>query len=366
MPSLPHLLQYALNAVLFLLFASVLLAVYKQIVKSVPKATGDEALAKLVDDKRNRWTTHKLAVAVVDLKASTTVRQAFITCDAEHRFELGTLTQGLTGLLVADAVTRRGLPFTMPMANTFPELGDKIGAETLQSLVTHTSGLPRLPLSSVPRSYATQLFGISPLPKRGPDMVKLAAKQPLRRRGRFTPSLLGAALAGELVAAHADMSFPEVMQQRIFQPVGMTNTTVSVEDHKGRRGWTSIGRRALLWKVDGYAPAVGAMSNLTDMTTLATRILTGKAPGRKALEAIDGVETGIIDRSSGMFWQVEQLAQTRRRMVWLDGMTTGYSSFVALMPENKRAVIVLSDCNAGPITRKLAMDVASWAANNSN
>ena len=69
-------------------------------------------------------------------------------------FEIGSVTKVFTSLLLADAVGRRELSLSDPIATYLPagvgvpERGGKTIA--LQDLATHTSGLPRLPVNFKP------------------------------------------------------------------------------------------------------------------------------------------------------------------------------------------------------------------------
>lgn len=60
--------------------------------------------------------TRRLAVVIVDLNdEQIPVQQAFIDADEDTPFEIGSVTKGLTGLLVADAVERGELTLDTPL-----------------------------------------------------------------------------------------------------------------------------------------------------------------------------------------------------------------------------------------------------------
>ena len=362
MTTLLRLLGLAINAGATLLIVWLLLALYRQVVKSVPRASGDPDLAGFVQRQRNRWTTHRLAVATVDLHAAVTVRSAFVGADGDTPFELGTAGQTLTGLLVADAAGRREVGLDRPLTALAPDLGEPLGGRTLRSLVTHTSGLPDRPTASSVRSALAGLAALDPFP-RDADLVTAASRARLRPQ-RFSPSVLGAALAGRLVARRASMPYAELLERRILAPLGLDSTSARPDAHRIRRGWTSIGRRAATWRTEAYAPAVGVVTTLTDMTTLIRALASGRAPGNAALAARNAAEIGP-HRLSAVLWQVDTDADTGGRIVWQDGQSGGYSAYLAVVPEAGRGVVVLSDCAAAPITRRLGLQVAAWLGGSS-
>jgi CubicO group peptidase (beta-lactamase class C family) len=91
----------------------------------------------------------------------------------------------------------------------------------------------------------------------------------------------------------------------------------------------------------GFAPAGGVISTLGDMARLAVALLDGSAPGLGSLTPIEGVATAGPNRASGMFWVIESDPGTDRKMIWHNGQTGGYSSFLGLAPHSGRAMIVL-------------------------
>lgn len=64
-------------------------------------------------------------------------------------YELGSITKTFTGMLLADAVTRKEVELDDPVASYLTELASTpAGGATLCELATHTSGLPTLPPTS--------------------------------------------------------------------------------------------------------------------------------------------------------------------------------------------------------------------------
>ncbi len=91
------------------------------VLHSVPAATGDPEVAMELDGLAGR-RTRRLAVAVVDLDAVASVRSAFIRADVRTRFEVGSVTKALTGMLLADAIDRRELSMDTTVGEVLPPL----------------------------------------------------------------------------------------------------------------------------------------------------------------------------------------------------------------------------------------------------
>ena len=329
-------------------------------------ATGDRELAAELDALVGRGT-RSTAVAVVDMDAQPPARFAFIGADAATRFEIGSITKGLTGMLLADSVERGELSLDSDVGAVVSDLaGTRFGSVTAKELCTHTAGLPRIPRSpaALARAWWSVVLGRDPY--RGtttPQLLRLAARQRLGHRGRHRYSNLGAAVLGQLMAIKAGTDYRSLLAERILRPIGMTASTVASEKEMAPRGWSSAGRRQRPWVMDAYAPAGGVVSTIGDMARLAMSLLDGSAPGHQSVLPLDGVEADRPDRASGMLWIVDSMAGTEQTMVWHNGQTGGYSAFFVLLPAAHRAVVVLANVARATEQQRIALALARGAGN---
>lgn len=316
-------------------------------------AQGDAELAQLIDQLRSP-ATRQLALAVVVVGADpTSTRSAFIDCDATTRFEIGSVTKGLTGLLLADAVARKEVDLATPIADYLPALaGSPAGRTTLAQLASHTSGLPRLPWwPFVLTGAAWYFFGTDPY--RGQRISRLARSA----RGCSTPdsgrreySNLGAALAGQAVASAAGQPYGEIARRRIFAPLRMTETAVD-PPVAAPRGWRKHGRRASPWRLGAYAPAAGVVSTSADLARLIEALLTRSAPGVSALVRSDA--------SSAFFWATDTSGGPDRMCIWHNGETGGYAAFCAVYPHTGHGVLALANRADAADLERLVREVST-------
>ncbi|MGO9872487.1 MAG: serine hydrolase domain-containing protein [Acidimicrobiia bacterium] len=319
---------------------------------------GDPELAAKLAAIAGR-TTRSVAAAVIGLRDEIRVRCAFIDAGPRTRFELGSVTKALTGMLLADAITRGEVSLGTDVGTISPNArGTELGSVTMQELCTHTSGLARVGGGHRVRARALQgaLFGTDPYRgTTGSDLLKGAARQPLSQRGRYRYSNLGAALLGELLATTAGSDYPSLLRDRIFIPIGLRASSVSARNDTAPRGWSSAGRRPRPWIMDGYAPAGAVVSTIADMADLACSLLQGSAPGKGSLVAIAGVETDRPCRETGMFWVIDRRPESDRSMIWHNGQTGGYSAFFAIFPQSERAVVVLANVARAAEPQRIAL-----------
>jgi CubicO group peptidase (beta-lactamase class C family) len=284
-------------------------------------------------------------VAVIDLSANPDSRFSFIHADGSTRFEIGSITKALTGMLLADSVQRGEIFLDTKMSDVLPATFEvEAGSITATELCTHTSGLPR----TVPRSLASlrglrySVLQLNPYHGMTPSLViKQASRQALTHRGRRRYSNLGAALLGQLVAVRGGAEFADLLRDRILRPMGMTSSEVSGNGRTAPWGTSPSGLPRQPWVMGGFAPAGGVYSTIDDMAKFARAVLNGSAPGLYSTVAFEGIPTDRPSRNSGMFWMIDSEPGTQKAMIWHNGGTGGYSSLMSIFPHLQRAVIIL-------------------------
>jgi CubicO group peptidase (beta-lactamase class C family) len=355
---------------------------------STGDATGDPDLIEQLVGLRARLT-RTIAATVVDLAAQPSARWAHLTTnkprsvmspeakvDADPRFELGSVTKALTGMLLADAVGRGELTLDTTAGEILaatPELHERtrgpLHTITLRELCTHTSGLPRLPRTpgTTGRLVRYALLGMDPYRGQSAErVIEQAAGQTLQHRGDYRYSNLGGALAGQLLAIATGSEYSALLHKRIFAPLQMTSSAVAVKGATAAWGRSRSGLGRQPWVLDGYAPAGGATSTIEDVTRLTVALVAGTAPGIESLQPLDDVAPSAPGREAGMFWIIEPLTDGDREaddaastagttLAWHNGATAGYSAFLGVARGERRGVAVLADAADSREQQRIAL-----------
>ena len=142
--------------------------------------------------------------------------------------QIASMTKSITSTLVAVLVGEGKLAFDDPISKYIPEYGRlkmrKSGAEvrspTIAECLSHTSGFPggtmgRLPDSS-PIRTSNQAGVATSLAKQG-----LAAKPGTK----FAYTFRGFAAVARCVEVVTGKRFPEILEEKLLKPLGMSNTT---------------------------------------------------------------------------------------------------------------------------------------------
>jgi CubicO group peptidase (beta-lactamase class C family) len=303
-----------------------------------PEASGDASLVERVRASAS-GVRDRLSVAVVE---GGDVRVAHFGSSDSTEYEIGSVTKTVTGSLLADAVERGEVTADSTLGDHL-ELGDSAAASvTLESLATHSSGLPRLS-SSVGQFVNAFIGNLRASDPYGASVEELVdrARDTEPGDGGFEYSNFGFALLGQALASAAGTSYGELADERVFGPLGMDDTFApdSVDDlgPDPTTGYTASGRSSDPWTLGADAPAGSVRSTLTDMVTYVRAQLDATAPGVGATAPI--ADAGD-DSRIGYAWI------TTDDVTWHNGATGGFTSWVGFDRSSGRAVVVLNNTAA--------------------
>lgn len=303
--------------------------------------TGDAALAAAA---RPYLDGHEnVGVVLID---GADERFAGFGAEDDRVFEIGSSTKTFTATLLQDAVARGEVTLDTTVQDVLGEraAGSAIADVTLRELAAHTSGLPRLDAESMASATLPQLLRQDPYGIDAPTLVDRALASPLETRGTRAYSNLGTALLGQLLAERAGVAYPALVSERILDPVGMPATTVPTTaadlPPDAPTGATAAGQPNGAWTMGGYAPAGSIRSTPADMGAYIRAAMDGTLPGSVPFEAVAPLEQG--EGEGGVGW-VRTPLDDGRNVVWHNGMTGGFASFIGYIEGEERAVVVMTD-----------------------
>lgn len=256
-------------------------------------------------------------------------------------FEIGSLTKTFTATLIAEQILNHKMNLTDPVVNYLPASvktqNGAINQVTLGELATHMSGLPRIPrgLTLAQRASFTET-----------DLMNYVAQwQPDAPIGsEFNYSNIGFGLLGYALAGEAGQPFATLLQQKILTPLGMASTSIdyAVDQSRYATGYDANGQQTMYWPKSAWAAGGAMRSTAHDMM--------------KYLEANLGIQSA---NTSPQLLRAMQLAQKplvsfdtfQQGMAWVikngvinkGGLTAGFSSGIALMPNEKMGVVILTN-----------------------
>ncbi|WP_433651628.1 serine hydrolase domain-containing protein [Micromonospora zamorensis] len=268
-------------------------------------------------------------------------------------FEIGSVTKALTGMLLADQAAAGVVRPDDPLGATWPTVTGPARDVTLAELASHRAGLPRLAPDGIlgwARILWSNVSGGNPYAGQDTDAVRSAAGRVTPdddERGEVHYSNLGPSVLGHALAARAGVAYADLLRARLLQPLGMDATVIAThaDDLPAGRahGGRASGRPLDTWSGVGYAPAgVGPWSTAEDLGRLAAATLAGTAPGADATTARFR-EDGNTHIGYGWF----TTRHGDHEVVWHNGATGGFRSYIGLERATGRAVVVLGNTDKG-------------------
>ncbi len=271
--------------------------------------------------------------------------------DGNTVFEIGSITKTFTSALLADMVQRGEVRLDDPVSKFLPaavHVPQRGGKQiTLLDLATQSSGLPRLPNNMSPANALNPYADYSVQ-----QLYDFLSHYELTRDigSQFEYSNLGVGLLGHTLALHAGKSYEALLTERILEPLGMHETRITLTPEMREHlavGHASNGTVMQNWDLPTLAGAGALRSTANDMTKfLATNLdsTAGRVARALAVAHVPLRGAGSDQMKIGLVWLT--LNQFGTPLVWHNGGTGGYHSFIGFDPAKGRGVIVLANISA--------------------
>jgi len=293
-----------------------------------------------------------IAAAVIDNGAAA---KAYVCADAKSQrplddytaFEVGSVSKPITAALLAELAALGEITLDDPLAKLLPAgmvvpsfEGRQI---TIRHIVTHTSGLPRAPSQWGPAKNPMNPF--ADLTER--DLIGALAETKLTRApgSQWEYSNFAMMVLSYALAKRSGKDFETLLRERLLAPLGMNDTYVARRPPRVRlaQGHLGNGMPWIPWDFPVDMAGVGGVrATLPDMV----RFLEGQLGSRESTITPALARTqqlvSSVGRRMGMGWFIGSIAGGRT-IVWHDGATGAFTSFVAFDRAAKRAVVLLSD-----------------------
>jgi len=268
--------------------------------------------------------------------------------DGNTVFEIGSASKVFTSLLLADMVNRGEVALEDPASKYLPKtvtMPTRKGREiTLLDLATHTSALPRMPDNLEPADaqnpYADYTIE---------SMYKFLSKCKLTSDigSKYEYSNLGTGLLGHVLALSAGSDFETLLSTRITKPMKMDSTSIAFSPDMLKRlatGHDETLSEVKNWDIPTLAGAGAIRSTAKDMLLfLEANIDKTKSPLADAMrmQQITRRPAGSPNMSMALGWH--KLTNNYSEVIWHNGQTGGYHSFIGFDKKREVGVVVLAN-----------------------
>jgi CubicO group peptidase (beta-lactamase class C family) len=268
-----------------------------------------------------------------------------ISPDENHRnlYEIGSITKVFTSTVLTSLVLDNQVGLNEAINSYFDFQFKDNRKLTFESLSNHTSGLPRLPENldlSIPS------IDENPYKDYGKKELEVYLRDLMDIRnedlGTFEYSNLGVGLLGYTLGLSQKTSFQNLLQTKVFDKYGLTQSYTSSKDLGDRliKGLDYEGYEVTNWDFDVLFGGGGIISSTEDLSKFA---LAQFNPENLELAFTRQPTIQLNENSAiGLGWHIE-LSKNKNNLYWHNGGTGGYSSCMVLNVDKKQGVIVLSN-----------------------
>jgi serine-type D-Ala-D-Ala carboxypeptidase/endopeptidase len=268
--------------------------------------------------------------------------------NADSVFEIGSVTKIFTATLLAEMVGRGEVSLNDPISKYLPKsvkTPTRAGKEiTLLDLATQTSGLPRMPGNFAPKDPQNPYEDYSV-----EQMYAFISSYTLTRDigAKYEYSNLGVGLLGHILALRAGTDYETLVRTRIGRPLKMDSTGIKLTPRMQARlaaGHNAVRLPLPNWDLPTLAGAGALRSTVNDMLKfVAANLGLKKSPLLAAMQKAHQSQhdTGVPDLEIGLGWHILKKFDTQ--IVWHNGGTGGYHSFIGFDQKKRKGVVVLSN-----------------------
>jgi CubicO group peptidase (beta-lactamase class C family) len=263
-------------------------------------------------------------------------------------FEIGSVTKVFTATLLADMVERGEVNLNDPISKYLPKsvkAPTRDGKEiTLQDLSSQISGLPRMPTNFAPKDNQNPYADYTV-----EQMYAFLSNYTLTRDigAKYEYSNYGVGLLGHILALRAGTDYETLVRTRIAQPLKMDNTRINLTPEMQAhlaKGHNPALRPVANWDLPTFAGAGALRSTVNDLLKFITANMgLGKSSLLTAMQKTHQPQhdTGTPGLEVGLGWHILKKFDTE--IVWHNGGTGGYHSFIGFDKKKRRGVVVLSN-----------------------
>lgn len=326
----------------------------------------DEQIAALLEQRIAQRPGTGMVAGIVDRSGTRTLARGpsgASSFDADTIFEIGSMTKVFTGLLLADMAADGTVSLDDPVARYLPEgatMPTRGGQQiTLKNLSRQDSGLPRLPSNMIPADPRDPYADYTEA-----QLLDFLAGYELQRDigSEYEYSNLGVGLLGYALARAAGTDYETLVRTRILEPLGMHDTSIALtQAHQARfaTGRDEFNRPTSAWSLPALAGAGALRSTAGDMLKFVRAALDPQSPLAPAMRAAVADPRQAPGFKAGLGWMM--LPAPSGTILMHGGGTGGFRTYMALQPENERAVVVLTNSAVEPSAQDIALHLLAGA-----
>jgi CubicO group peptidase (beta-lactamase class C family) len=276
----------------------------------------------LIRSNHIRYLVHGYADLANSIKVST-----------ETRFEIGSVTKPLTAFLFAGDVASGTLRLNTPVSSLLPDVANALKQITLAELITHQSGLPRLPPNLV------HIGVLNPYADYDTEALIQAVSAVASGQKSFRYSNFGYGILTLAAESRYADNYTMLMKTAVFPVLNMQNADIAGAGRVFRHlanGHVSSGDKTRNWQFDSMAGAGGVIASIRDMAQMIAAIFRGYETSPALKVWLTPLSHG--EHSMAMGWMISEDGS-----YFHGGQTLGFSAYAGFNLATQAGVVILTN-----------------------
>ena len=270
--------------------------------------------------------------------------------DGHTIFEIGDISKVFTASLIAQMEAEGLLKYDAPFDQYIGETEKNLYSHnmTVADLLSHTSGLPKMPFG----------FGLKEKESNNPyahytkkDLIRFYREYIFddKPKRKYLFSNVNYALLEILIENIYKQPYEQVVKEQLLDPLQMYDTRIQLSKEQNNRlakGYNLGGQKMPTWSYQSFAASVGLKSTVNDMLQFAAAQFDGQHKSFDKLHQL-AFPTEIDKRTwIGKGWHILKIKKYYD-LVAHTGTTSGHRAFLGFIKETKTAVVILSNSKMG-------------------
>ena len=339
-------------------FFSLLIIMGLSAITNAQTNLADDQIRQLIKEQAEQKNIPSIVVGIIDENGKRVIcygkpnKDQDIQADGNTLYEIGSITKVFTSLVLEDMAEHDELDVNDPISKYLPpnvKTPAKDGKEiTLLDLSSQISGLPRMPNNFAPKDFSNPFADYTPEKL----YAFLSSYKMTRVIGeKYEYSNVGVGLLGHILTLIENTDYETIVLKHICEPLNMKSTVVNITTELKTRlatGYNQAGSPVKNWDFSALAGAGALKSSVNDMLIFLEAnmglVKTKLLPAMKKIQQ-PRHDTGVPDLEIAMGWHIWN--KFNKQIIWHNGGTYGYRTFIGFDKENKKGVVVLSNSAAG-------------------
>jgi CubicO group peptidase (beta-lactamase class C family) len=278
--------------------------------------------AVLVDEKTGSFIINE---------GNKNIEDSFNYISSDTNFGIGSATKVFTALLICNAVLENKISLNSTVGDIISESNNNkyLSSITIYELLTHTSGLGRLPDNFLKQENYNQS---NPYMNYNEHMLLdfISSGTLENTPGKMLYSNLGYGILGYILERVYEEAFENLLLSIILEPLNMNSTFIyksGVNLSNYAVGYSTKNNEQPFWDMNVLKAAGGIVSCPNDIKKFLEAIVFKKSP----LESLFSVSSSFLNKKMAFGWHRRSLFQRiiwGKNTLWHNGMTSGYSFFI--------------------------------------